>query len=79
MVRKSLRAITRASLSGIVASLSTDTMLENIYANLHALPYGDSMTAKDGKVRVPTGPGLGVEPDMKIIEKYREGPVGTVR
>jgi D-galactarolactone cycloisomerase len=63
----------------IVASLSTDTMLENIYANLHALPYGDSMTAKDGKVRVPTGPGLGVEPDMKIIEKYREGPVGTVR
>ena len=62
----------------IVASLSTDTLLENIYANLEASPYGDSMVAKDGKVRVPTGPGLGVEPDMKIVEKYRQGPVGTV-
>jgi D-galactarolactone cycloisomerase len=62
----------------IVASLSTDTLLENIYANLEASPYGDAMTAKDGKVRVPTGPGLGVEPDMAIVEKYRQGPVGTV-
>ena len=45
----------------IVASLSTDTLLENIYANLDASPYGDAMVAKDGKVRVPQGPGLGVE------------------
>ena len=63
----------------IVASLSTDTLLENIYANLEASPYGDSMVAKDGKVRVPTGPGLGVEPDMAIVETYRQGPVVTVR
>jgi len=63
----------------IVASLSTDTLLENIYANLEASPYGDAMVAKDGKVRVPQGPGLGVEPDMAIVEKYRQGPVVTVR
>ncbi len=63
----------------VVASLSTDTMLENIYANLEASPYGDSMLAKDGRVRVPTGPGLGVEPDMKIVEKYRQGPVVTIK
>lgn len=63
----------------IVASLSTDTMLENIYANLEASPYGDSMVAKNGKVSVPTGPGLGVEPDMKIVEKYRQGPAGVVK
>jgi D-galactarolactone cycloisomerase len=63
----------------IVASLSTDTLLENIYANLEASPYGDSMVAKDGKVRVPAGPGLGVEPDMKIVEKYRQGPAMTVK
>jgi L-alanine-DL-glutamate epimerase-like enolase superfamily enzyme len=37
------------------------------------------MLASDGKVRVPTGPGLGVEPDMSIVEKYRQGPAGTVR
>ena len=57
----------------IVASLPTDTLLENIYANLEASPYGESMVARDGRVRVPTGPGLGVEPDMKIVEKYRQG------
>ena len=63
----------------VVASLATDTLLENIYANLEANPFGDAMLAKDGKVRVPAGPGLGVEPDMTVVEKYRQGPVGTVR
>ena len=63
----------------IVASLATDTMLENIYANLEASPYGDTMLARDGKVRVPSGPGLGVEPDMKVVEKYRQGPTATIR
>jgi len=63
----------------IVASMATDTLLENIYANLEASPYGDAMLAKGGKVRVPQGPGLGIEPDMRIVEKYRQGAVGTVR
>jgi L-alanine-DL-glutamate epimerase-like enolase superfamily enzyme len=63
----------------IVASLATDTLLENIYANLEADPFGDAMLARDGKVRVPAGPGLGVEPDMRIVEKYRHGPAGVIR
>src|SRR5262245_1105416 len=63
----------------IVASLATDTLLENIYANLEANPFGDAMLARDGKVQVPQGPGLGVEPDMAVVEKYSEGPVGIVR
>ncbi|MDX2158693.1 MAG: mandelate racemase/muconate lactonizing enzyme family protein [Hyphomicrobiaceae bacterium] len=63
----------------IVASLSTDTLLENIYANLEASPWGDAMLAREGKVRVPQGPGLGVEPDMTLVEKYRQGPVISVR
>jgi L-alanine-DL-glutamate epimerase-like enolase superfamily enzyme len=63
----------------IVASLPTDTLLENIYANLHAKPYGDAMEAKDGRVRVPTGPGLGVEPDIAVVAKHRQGEVVTIR
>ena len=63
----------------IVASLDTDTMLENIYANLEASPYGDAMVARNGRVAVPSGPGLGVDPDMKIVEKYRQGPVVTIK
>ena len=63
----------------LVASLGTDTLLENIHANLEANPFGDAMLAKDGRVRVPQGPGLGVEPDLKLVEKYRQGAVGNVR
>jgi L-alanine-DL-glutamate epimerase-like enolase superfamily enzyme len=63
----------------IVASLASDTLLESIYANLEASPFGEAMLARDGKVAVPRGPGLGVEPDMAIVAKYRHGPVGTVR
>jgi L-alanine-DL-glutamate epimerase-like enolase superfamily enzyme len=63
----------------IVAALSTDTPLENIYANLEEDPYGGAMLAKNGKISVPSGPGLGVEPDMKIVEKFRMGPPGEIR
>ena len=63
----------------IVASLATETLLENIYANLEASPYGEAMLAQDGKVCVPSGPGLGVDPNMAIVEKYRQGPVGLVQ
>ena len=63
----------------LVASLPTDTPLENIYANLEASPYGEAMLARDGKVRVPSGPGLGVEPDMAVVEKYRQGPAVTIK
>src|SRR5262245_17808652 len=63
----------------IVASLATDTLLENIYANLEASPFGEAMLARDGKVCVPSGPGLGVDPNMAIVEKYRQGPVGLVQ
>jgi L-alanine-DL-glutamate epimerase-like enolase superfamily enzyme len=63
----------------LVAALATDTLLENIYANLEASPYGDWMRAEAGMVKVPAGPGLGVDPDMAIVEKYRQGPVGMIR
>jgi L-alanine-DL-glutamate epimerase-like enolase superfamily enzyme len=63
----------------LVAALPTDTLLENIYANLEASPFGTAMLATEGKVEVPSGPGLGIEPDMHIVEKYRQGPVVTVR
>jgi len=63
----------------IVAALATETLLENIYANLEASPYGEAMLAQDGKVCVPSGPGLGVEPNLAIVEKYRQGPAGLVR
>jgi L-alanine-DL-glutamate epimerase-like enolase superfamily enzyme len=63
----------------IVASLATDTLIENIYANLEANPFGEAMLASNGRVRVPSGPGLGVEPDMAMVAQYRQGPAGVIR
>ena len=62
----------------IVASMATDTMLERLYVTMAETPYGKSMDATDGKVAVPQAPGLGVEPDMRIVEKYRQGRVAKI-
>jgi L-alanine-DL-glutamate epimerase-like enolase superfamily enzyme len=62
----------------VVASFAADTLLENIHADLEANPYGDAMVAKNGTIQVPRGPGLGIEPDMTIVDKYREGSPGVV-
>jgi L-alanine-DL-glutamate epimerase-like enolase superfamily enzyme len=53
-------------------------LLENIYANLQANPFGDAMQARDGMVAVPQSAGLGVEPDMAVVAKYRQGPVSNI-
>ena len=62
----------------IVAAHGLDTLLENIYASLQANPFGDSMQARNGMVAVPQAVGLGVEPDMAVVSKYRQGPVSII-
>ncbi len=57
----------------IAASLAKDTMLERLYAAFAESPYGKSMDAHEGRIAVPQGPGLGIEPDMALVEKFRWG------
>ena len=33
--------------------------------------FGEAAVVRDGRLRVPEGPGLGVEPDPAVIERYR--------
>ena len=33
----------------------------------------EPLTFENGRIRVPSGPGLGVEVDEAKVEKYREG------
>lgn len=40
------------------------------YKTLEASLYGDAILAKDGKMTVPDGPGLGIEPDLDVIREY---------
>ena len=55
----------------VVASMPRETPIERLYMDLEACPFGGLTTAKDGTMTVPTGPGLGCDPDPKVIEKYR--------
>jgi len=34
-------------------------------------PLGDSILMKNGLLEIPTDPGLGYDPDLDIIEKFR--------
>ena len=54
----------------IAASFEQETMIEYSYADLGASPLGDAIEVKNGFIQVPTGPGLGRDPDPAVIAKY---------
>jgi L-alanine-DL-glutamate epimerase-like enolase superfamily enzyme len=47
------------------------TMIEYSFADLGGNPFGDSILLKNGVLEVPTGPGLGYEPDLDVIAEFR--------
>ncbi|MGH3561521.1 MAG: mandelate racemase/muconate lactonizing enzyme family protein [Mycobacterium sp.] len=54
------------------AALGTpDSMIEWRWFDLEAPIYGDALTPKGGRISVPQGPGLGIDPDLDVITAYR--------
>jgi D-galactarolactone cycloisomerase len=62
----------------IVASLGHPVPLERLYLQLEANPFGSILESKSGKVAIPTGPGLGCDPEPAIVERYRADPITTI-
>jgi L-alanine-DL-glutamate epimerase-like enolase superfamily enzyme len=55
----------------VVAALGgADAMIEWRYFDLEAKIYGDALTPEQGRIKVPQGPGLGIEPDPEVIRAY---------
>lgn len=48
-----------------------DTMVEWRWFDQQASIYGDALVTTDGRIAVPAGPGLGVDPDPGVISAYR--------
>jgi len=46
-------------------------LFERLYLDFEAELFGDAAVVRDGRLRVPAGPGLGVDPDPAVIERYR--------
>ncbi|HUI97435.1 MAG TPA: mandelate racemase/muconate lactonizing enzyme family protein [Xanthobacteraceae bacterium] len=55
----------------VSAALSRAPLIERLYCDLSESPFGDWYAPVDGFLAVPQGPGLGVEPDMGLLEKLR--------
>ena len=53
------------------AATRTTPLFERLYCDFDDELYGGSTTPQDGYVRVPQGPGLGLDPNPAVIEKYR--------
>ena len=63
----------------ICAALPADTPVERLAVDLEASPFGDWVDAKGGEMRVPQGPGLGVDPDPALIARYRTHAANVMR
>jgi D-galactarolactone cycloisomerase len=58
----------------IAAALVEQPLIEVLWLEMEANPFDPWVRAKDGKVRVPNGPGLGCDPDPAILKRYAKGP-----
>ena len=61
------------------AALAPDAPFERLFIDLEASPYHDLVVAKDGRVTVPDGPGLGRDPDMSVMKRYQVAEPGIHR
>ena len=62
----------------IAAALSAGTPVERLAVDLEASPMGDWIDVKNGELRVPQAPGLGVDPDPELIARYRTHPANII-
>jgi D-galactarolactone cycloisomerase len=55
----------------LVAAMVNETPIERFYCDFDVNPYHGAIDPKDGRISIPQGPGLGVDPDPKVIETLR--------
>lgn len=55
----------------IAAALEAQTMIEYSYCDLGASPLGDAIRVEGGEIAVPSGPGLGRDPDAGVLARYQ--------
>ncbi|HET9081174.1 MAG TPA: mandelate racemase/muconate lactonizing enzyme family protein [Trebonia sp.] len=48
-------------------------LVEWRHSDLEALPYGQALLPGHGRLQVPAGPGLGLEPDPEVLRRFLAG------
>jgi L-alanine-DL-glutamate epimerase-like enolase superfamily enzyme len=54
-----------------IAAMPAETLVERFYCDFAENPLGDAIHPVNGRIAVPQGPGLGVDPDPKLLDKLR--------
>jgi L-alanine-DL-glutamate epimerase-like enolase superfamily enzyme len=60
-----------AAIHATAALGTADSMIEWRWFDVEAPIYGGALTPKRGRISVPQGPGLGIDPDPDVIRAYR--------
>ncbi len=55
----------------VCAASTRQTWIERSYCAFEDNPFGDAMHPKNGEIMIPQGSGLGLDPDMQLVEKLR--------
>jgi L-alanine-DL-glutamate epimerase-like enolase superfamily enzyme len=56
----------------LIAALAPEARFEYFYLWADASLYGDALSPRQGILTVPQGPGLGVEPDPDVMQRFRK-------
>lgn len=57
----------------IAAALIERPLIEILWLEMEANPFDPWVRAENGRVKVPSGPGLGADPDPTILKRYAKG------
>jgi L-alanine-DL-glutamate epimerase-like enolase superfamily enzyme len=56
-----------------IAAMPAGSLVERFYCDFAENPLGDAIYPRNGRIDVPQGPGLGVDPDPRLVERLRTG------
>jgi D-galactarolactone cycloisomerase len=58
----------------LAAALIERPLIEVLWLDMEANPFDPWVRARDGKLAVPAGPGLGCDPDPDVLARYTRAP-----
>jgi L-alanine-DL-glutamate epimerase-like enolase superfamily enzyme len=56
-----------------IAAMPGESLVERFYCDFADNPLGEAIHPRNGRIGVPQGPGLGVDPDPRLLDKLRAG------
>ncbi len=54
-----------------IAAMPRESLVERFYCDFAENPLGEAIHPRGGRIAVPQGPGLGADPDPRLIDKLR--------